>query len=74
MFFLLETTAKVYEGYLLYFGICQPWRCNLPTDSSIVKLDVFRLWVLRKFRHTSAIYVVYGNLKDSSPPKNGMKS
>ena len=33
-----------------------------------------RLYVLRTFWHTSAICVVYSNLKESFRPKNGIKS
>lgn len=31
------------RGCFLCFGIWQPWYCNLITDSSIVKLDIFEL-------------------------------
>ena len=32
-----------YEGCLLYFRIWQSQFCNLPTDSSFVKLDIFEV-------------------------------
>ena len=32
-----------YEGCLLYFGIWQSQCCNLPTDSSIVRLNIFEV-------------------------------
>ena len=32
---------NLYESCLLYFGIWQLYCCNLPTDSSFAKLDIF---------------------------------
>ena len=41
---ILSSLLKTwYEGCLLYFGIWQPQCCNLPTDSSVVKLDIFKV-------------------------------
>ena len=37
-------------------------------------MTFLRLYVFRTSWHTSAICVVYSNLKDSIPPKNGIKS
>ena len=44
-------TASMYESWLLYFGIWQPWCCNLPTDS----FDIRALFVL--FTVTSKIHL-----------------
>ena len=46
--------------------------CQLTVLSQ--RLTFMRLYVLSTFWHTSAICVVYSDLRDSSRPKNGIKS
>ena len=38
-----DVLVSMYEGCLLYFGIWQPQCCNLSTDSSIIKPDIFEV-------------------------------
>ena len=42
-FRFINLEKYLYEDCLFYFGIWQPQCCNLPTDSSIVKLDIFEV-------------------------------
>ena len=57
--------------YISGFGYPSVAICQLTALSQ--SLTFLRLYILRTFWHTSAICVVYSNLKDSFRPKNLMK-
>ena len=46
-----------YEGCLLYFGIWQTWCCNLPTDNTIVKFDIFEIIRTQMKLHQGPMFI-----------------
>ena len=65
---------SIYEGCLLYFGILQPFCYNLPTDNSIVQLDIFEVIRTQSILPYERYLCFCSNLKDLFRPKNGIKS
>lgn len=65
----------MYESCFLLDGINNLRGCNLETDSSIVKLDIFDVTRTENvLTYERYLCYLYSNLIDTSRSKNGIKS